>query len=53
MTFMNFSSHGTQDIYPTFLQRYWHFDASKRALISAVAGSGRFAAARSSDITPT
>ena len=29
MTFMNFSSHGTQDLYPTFLQRYWHFDASQ------------------------
>jgi SHS family lactate transporter-like MFS transporter len=40
MTFMNFSSHGTQDLYPTFLQRYWHFDASKRSLISAVASVG-------------
>jgi len=40
MTFMNFSSHGTQDLYPTFLQRYWHFDASKRSLISVIAGLG-------------
>jgi MFS transporter, SHS family, lactate transporter len=40
MTFMNFSSHGTQDLYPTFLQRYWHFDASKRSLISAIASVG-------------
>ncbi len=40
MTFMNFASHGTQDLYPTFLQRYWHFDASKRSLISAIAGLG-------------
>jgi SHS family lactate transporter-like MFS transporter len=40
MTFMSFSSHGTQDLYPTFLQRYWHFDASKRSLISVVAGLG-------------
>jgi MFS transporter, SHS family, lactate transporter len=40
MTFMNFSSHGTQDLYPTFLQRYWHFDASSRSLISVVAGLG-------------
>jgi MFS transporter, SHS family, lactate transporter len=40
MTFMNFSSHGTQDLYPTFLQRYWHFDASKRSLISAIASFG-------------
>jgi MFS transporter, SHS family, lactate transporter len=40
MTFMNFSSHGTQDLYPTFLQRYWHFDASRRALLSVIAGVG-------------
>ena len=40
MTFMNFSSHGTQDLYPTFLQRYWHFDASKRSAIAMVAGFG-------------
>ena len=40
MTFMSFSSHGTQDLYPTFLQRYWHFDAAKRSLISVVAGLG-------------
>jgi len=40
MTFMNFSSHGTQDLYPTFLQRYWHFDASKRSMISAIASIG-------------
>ncbi len=40
MTFMNFSSHGTQDMYPTFLQRYWHFDASKRSIFSAIASVG-------------
>ena len=40
MTFMNLSSHGVQDMYPTFLQRYWHFNPSKRALISAIAGVG-------------
>ncbi len=40
MTFMNFASHGTQDLYPTFLQRYWHFDASKRSIISAIGGFG-------------
>ena len=40
MTFMNFCSHGTQDMYPTFLQRFWHFDAPKRAMISAIAGVG-------------
>jgi SHS family lactate transporter-like MFS transporter len=40
MTFMNFSSHGTQDMYPTFLQRYFHFDAQKRTMISAIASVG-------------
>jgi SHS family lactate transporter-like MFS transporter len=40
MTFMNFCSHGTQDMYPTFLQRFWHFDASKRSAISMFAGVG-------------
>jgi SHS family lactate transporter-like MFS transporter len=40
MAMMNFASHGTQDMYPTFLQRYWHFDASKRSLISAFSGVG-------------
>jgi MFS transporter, SHS family, lactate transporter len=25
MAGMNFSSHGTQDMYPTFLRRFWHF----------------------------
>ncbi len=27
MTMMLFASHGTQDMYPTFLQRQWHFFA--------------------------
>jgi len=40
MTFMNFASHGTQDMYPTFLQRYFHFDASKRSMISAIGSVG-------------
>ena len=40
MTFMNFSSHGTQDMYPTFLQRYCHFDAPKRTMISAISSVG-------------
>ena len=40
MACMNFASHGTQDMYPTFLQRYWHFDAGKRSLISAFSGVG-------------
>ncbi len=40
MTFMNFSSHGTQDMYPTFLQRFRGFDAGKRSAISMVASCG-------------
>jgi len=40
MTFMNFASHGTQDMYPTFLQRYFHFDAPKRSMISAIGSVG-------------
>ncbi len=40
MVFMNFASHGTQDLYPTFLQRYWRFDASKRSIISAIGSAG-------------
>jgi SHS family lactate transporter-like MFS transporter len=43
MSFMNFSSHGTQDMYPTFLQRYWHFDAQKRSMISALSMVGAIA----------
>src|SRR5271166_6431825 len=34
MTAMNFSSHGTQDMYPTFLERYWHFAPGKRSAIT-------------------
>jgi SHS family lactate transporter-like MFS transporter len=40
MTFMTLISHGTLDMYPTFLQRYWHFGPSKRAAISAIASVG-------------
>jgi SHS family lactate transporter-like MFS transporter len=40
MSFMNFASHGTQDMYPTFLQRYFHFDSQKRTIISAIASVG-------------
>lgn len=40
MTFMNFCSHGTQDMYPTFLQRFWHFSATKRSAISMFSGVG-------------
>jgi len=32
---MNFVSHGTQDMYPTFLQRDWGFSPQKRAALTA------------------
>ena len=40
MTMMLFASHGTQDMYPTFLQRQWHFDPSIRATITGISGIG-------------
>src|SRR5712692_2126745 len=30
LTMMNFVSHGTQDMYPTFLERYWGFGPTQR-----------------------
>ncbi len=35
MAGMNFVSHGTQDMYPTFLQRDWGFSPQKRAMLTA------------------
>ena len=40
MTGMNLCSHGTQDMYPTFLQRYWHFSGNRSAVISAISMIG-------------
>jgi SHS family lactate transporter-like MFS transporter len=40
MTMMLFSSHGTQDMYPTFLQRQWHFSPARRSAITAISGVG-------------
>jgi MFS transporter, SHS family, lactate transporter len=37
---MNLSSHGTQDMYPTFLQRQWHFGPSVKAGITAFSAVG-------------
>ena len=34
MTAMNLSSHGTQDMFPTFLERYWHLAPPQRAAIA-------------------
>lgn len=36
MTMMLFASHGTQDMYPTFLQRQWHFTPARRSAITAL-----------------
>ena len=33
MMMMNFTSHGTQDMFPTFLQRHWGMGATQRAVI--------------------
>jgi SHS family lactate transporter-like MFS transporter len=35
MAMMNFVSHGTQDMYPTFLQRDWGFTPERRAALTA------------------
>jgi SHS family lactate transporter-like MFS transporter len=40
MTFMNFISHGTQDMYPTFLKRDWHFSTERVATVSIIANIG-------------
>ena len=40
MSTMLFTSHGTQDMYPTFLQRQWHYGPSSRAVITAISGIG-------------
>jgi MFS transporter, SHS family, lactate transporter len=40
MTMMLFASHGTQDMYPTFLQREWHLGPGPRSAITALSGIG-------------
>jgi len=40
MMMMNFASHGTQDMFPTFLQRQWHLDVHRRATITAISMVG-------------
>ena len=40
MAMMNFVSHGTQDMYPTFLQRDWHFLPRDRAVATAIGNVG-------------
>jgi MFS transporter, SHS family, lactate transporter len=43
MAMMNFMSHGTQDLYPTFLQKQHHFSTRSTALISAISMVGAIA----------
>lgn len=40
MAMMNFASHGTQDLYPTLLQRDWGFTPQQRAMLTAVSMIG-------------
>jgi MFS transporter, SHS family, lactate transporter len=40
MTMMNLSSHGTQDLYPTFLQRYRGFGVKDKSNLTAISMIG-------------
>jgi MFS transporter, SHS family, lactate transporter len=40
MTMMNFASHGTQDMYPTLLERQWHIGPQQRSVISGISMIG-------------
>ncbi len=40
MTGMNLASHGTQDMYPTFLQRFWKLGPVERSVVSAISMVG-------------
>jgi SHS family lactate transporter-like MFS transporter len=40
MMMMNFTSHGTQDMFPTFLQRQWGMKPTERAVITAISMVG-------------
>jgi SHS family lactate transporter-like MFS transporter len=43
MTMMNLVSHGTQDMYPTFLERQWGFGPQARAAVTAFSMVGAIA----------
>jgi SHS family lactate transporter-like MFS transporter len=43
MMFFNLFSHGTQDLYPAFLQKQHHFDTHTVSLVSIVANVGAIA----------
>ena len=40
MTAFNFFSHGTQDLYPTFLQKQHHFDTHTTGILAAIMNIG-------------
>lgn len=40
MVGMGLASHGTQDMYPTFLQRYWGFGVKTRTVVTAISMLG-------------
>ena len=40
MTAFNFFSHGTQDLYPTFLQKQHHFDTHLTGILAAIMNVG-------------
>jgi SHS family lactate transporter-like MFS transporter len=40
MMMMNFASHGTQDMFPTFLQRQWGMGPTQRAVVTAISMVG-------------
>ena len=40
MMTMNLASHGTQDLYPTFLKRQWNFGVTQRAVLNGVSMVG-------------
>jgi MFS transporter, SHS family, lactate transporter len=40
MAMMNFISHGTQDMYPTFLKRDWSFTPQRVAIVTMIANVG-------------
>ena len=40
MMMMNLVSHGTQDLYPTFLERDWGFTPERRAILTMIANVG-------------
>src|SRR4030081_1650549 len=40
MIMISFASHGTQDMFPTFLQRHWGMGPTQRAVITAISMVG-------------